>query len=61
MPSFRESDGNDSVGRLRTGRNEKCADCMVHCGYEASAVEDTFGSLSGFAKTVKITLLPTAR
>ncbi|MCE3224233.1 MAG: Radical protein, partial [Nitrospira sp.] len=34
---------------------------MVHCGYEASAVEDTFGSVSGFAKTVKITLLPTAR
>src|SRR5574342_827072 len=31
-----------------TGRNEKCADCMVHCGYEASAVEDTFGSVSGF-------------
>lgn len=24
-----------------TGRNEKCADCMVHCGYEASAVEKT--------------------
>jgi hopanoid biosynthesis associated radical SAM protein HpnH len=24
-----------------TGRYEKCADCMVHSGYEASAVEDT--------------------
>ena len=23
-----------------TGNYEKCADCMVHCGYEASAVED---------------------
>ena len=22
------------------GRNPKCANCMVHCGYEASAVED---------------------
>jgi hypothetical protein len=40
---------------MAPGRNEKCADCMVHCGYEASAVEDTFGSFSGFAKTVKIT------
>ncbi len=25
-----------------TGRNPKCANCMVHCGYEATAVEDTF-------------------
>jgi len=24
-----------------TGNYEKCADCMVHCGYEASAVNDT--------------------
>ncbi len=24
-----------------TGRYEKCANCMVHCGYEASAVADT--------------------
>jgi hopanoid biosynthesis associated radical SAM protein HpnH len=23
-----------------TGNYEKCADCMVHCGYEATAVED---------------------
>ncbi|HEU4501644.1 MAG TPA: adenosyl-hopene transferase HpnH [Nitrospira sp.] len=44
-----------------TNKNEKCADCMVHCGYEASAVEDTFGSLSGFARTAKLTLLPTSR
>ena len=29
----------DSYG---TGRYEKCADCMVHCGYEGTAVEDTF-------------------
>jgi hopanoid biosynthesis associated radical SAM protein HpnH len=25
-----------------TGNYEKCADCMVHCGYEATAVEDAF-------------------
>ncbi len=36
-----------------TGRNEKCADCMVHCGYEASAVDDTFGSLRGFLATIR--------
>lgn len=44
-----------------TGRNDQCADCMVHCGYEASAVDETFGSWSGFARTVKLTLLPNSR
>jgi len=24
-----------------TGNYEKCANCMVHCGYEATAVADT--------------------
>jgi hopanoid biosynthesis associated radical SAM protein HpnH len=28
----------DSYG---TGNYEKCADCMVHCGYEATAITDT--------------------
>jgi hopanoid biosynthesis associated radical SAM protein HpnH len=27
--------------------NPKCANCMVHCGFEASAVNDTFGSIRG--------------
>src|SRR5438128_2137068 len=35
--------------------NPHCANCMVHSGYEASAVNDTFGSLSGFLATVKAT------
>jgi len=38
--------------------NAKCADCMVHSGYEASAVDDTFGSWAGFARIVKATLRP---
>ena len=29
----------DSYG---TGRYEKCANCMAHCGYEATAAEATF-------------------
>jgi hypothetical protein len=29
---------------------------MVHSGYEASAVNDTFGSLRGFVDTIKATL-----
>ncbi|HTV56290.1 MAG TPA: adenosyl-hopene transferase HpnH [Terriglobia bacterium] len=36
--------------------NPKCANCMVHSGYEASAVNDTFGSLSGFLSTMRATL-----
>ena len=39
-PSFRalmEETDWDSYG---TGNYEKCADCMAHCGYEATAVED---------------------
>ena len=33
--------------------NEKCKDCMVHCGHEPTAVNETFGSLKGFARTFK--------
>ena len=36
--------------------NQACTDCMVHSGYEPSAVEATFGSLKGFLRTVKLTL-----
>jgi len=35
--------------------NPKCANCMVHSGYEASAVHDNFGSLRGFLATVRAT------
>src|SRR5262249_44704266 len=31
----------DSYG---TGNYEKCADCMVHCGYEATAVQDAIAN-----------------
>jgi hopanoid biosynthesis associated radical SAM protein HpnH len=40
----------------RKSGNEKCQDCMVHCGYEATAVDYTFSSLKGFAETVAVTL-----
>lgn len=33
--------------------NVKCSNCMVHSGYEASAVVDTFGSLRGLLATAK--------
>ena len=36
--------------------NRKCANCMVHSGYEASAVDDTFGSLAGIFRAARATL-----
>ncbi len=36
--------------------NPKCANCMVHSGYEASAVDHTFGGLGGLWQTVKAML-----
>jgi hypothetical protein len=33
--------------------NPRCANCMVHCGFEPSAVNHTFGSLDGMIATVK--------
>jgi hopanoid biosynthesis associated radical SAM protein HpnH len=33
--------------------NPKCANCMVHSGYEASAVDHTFSGLGGMWATVK--------
>jgi hopanoid biosynthesis associated radical SAM protein HpnH len=40
----------------RKSGNEKCRDCMVHCGYEPTAVDRTFGSPRAFGETVVVTL-----
>jgi len=40
----------------RASGNEKCQDCMVHCGHEPTAVNHAFGSLRGFSDTVVATL-----
>jgi len=36
--------------------NARCVNCMVHSGYEASAVNDTFGSLRGLLATIRAIL-----
>ena len=59
--TFRELIEDTQWENYGHGRHEKCADCMVHCGYEASAVDDTFSSWKGFSRTVKATLAPSAR
>ncbi|MBI3702359.1 MAG: adenosyl-hopene transferase HpnH [Rhizobiales bacterium] len=38
--TFRELMDDTDWDAYGTGNYEKCADCMVHCGYEASAVQD---------------------
>lgn len=60
VSTFTELMEDTNWERYGTGHNPKCADCMVHCGYEASAVEETFSSWSGFAGTVKAMLFPNA-
>jgi hopanoid biosynthesis associated radical SAM protein HpnH len=54
--SFRDLMDNtrwEDYGR-RSG-NEKCQDCMVHCGYEATAVDFTFSSWRGLRETAAAT------
>jgi hopanoid biosynthesis associated radical SAM protein HpnH len=40
--SFRELMEETEWANYGTGRNPKCANCMVHSGYEATAVNDIF-------------------
>lgn len=47
----------DWSGYGHASGNAKCRDCMVHCGFEPSAVEATFGTWSGFWRTARTTLL----
>lgn len=37
----------------RASGNPKCQDCMVHCGYEPTAVHHTFSSFGGLWGTLK--------
>ncbi len=39
--SFADLMENTDWERYGTGRNAKCNNCMAHCGYEGTAVEDT--------------------
>ena len=40
--SFQELMGDTSWENYGFGRNQKCQNCMAHCGYEGTAVDDTF-------------------
>ncbi len=41
-PSFKALMEETQWDKYGTGNNPKCANCMVHSGYEASAVDDAF-------------------
>lgn len=41
--------------------NPRCANCMVHSGYEASAVNDTFSSFGGLLATIRATFFTAHR
>ncbi|MDH5427370.1 MAG: adenosyl-hopene transferase HpnH [Nitrospirota bacterium] len=60
VSTFRELMEETEWDRYGSGRHDQCRDCMVHCGYEASAVKDTFGTWGGFFGTVRATLFPNA-
>lgn len=48
-----------SVEWAKYGRhsgNPSCSDCMVHCGYEATAVSETFGSLKALMRVARLTI-----
>ena len=40
--SFKELMAETVWGNYGTGNNPKCANCMVHCGYEPTSINDTF-------------------
>jgi hopanoid biosynthesis associated radical SAM protein HpnH len=41
VPTFKQLMDETDWDAYGVGNYEKCADCMVHCGFEASAVKDT--------------------
>ena len=41
-PTYRSLIDDTEWDKYGTGRNPKCASCMMHCGYEMTAVDDTF-------------------
>jgi hopanoid biosynthesis associated radical SAM protein HpnH len=57
VPTFKEyMELTDWDNYGNKSSNPKCQDCMVHCGFEPSAVDATFGSWAGFMATAKATM-----
>jgi hopanoid biosynthesis associated radical SAM protein HpnH len=57
VDTFRELiEETEWEGYGRASGNPDCQQCMVHCGYEPSAVDHTFGSVGGMWGTIKAML-----
>lgn len=51
--SYRELIEETPWERYGTGRDPRCADCMVHCGYEPTAVLDATGSIPNMMRALR--------
>ena len=54
--TFEELMAETDWPKYGTESNPKCANCMVHSGYEATAVDYTFSGLKGLLETAKATI-----
>jgi hopanoid biosynthesis associated radical SAM protein HpnH len=57
LPSFRELlETTDWTKYGRASGNPKCVDCMAHCGYEPSAVEDSTRTIANGIRSLRSAL-----
>jgi len=58
--SFKELMDSTDWEQYGTGKDPRCADCMVHCGYEPTAVLDATANAKNMWKSLKDTLRASA-
>ncbi len=51
--SFAELMETTAWEQYGTGRHPKCENCMVHCGYEPSAVKDSMASVGNVVRSIR--------
>lgn len=54
--SFQDLMENTDWEKYGRGKHAKCENCMVHCGYEPTAVNDSMGSVKNIMRSVSATL-----
>ncbi len=57
VKTFRELIEDTPWEKYGTGRDPRCADCMVHCGYEATAVNDATANVKNMWYSLRKDLL----
>lgn len=55
--TFKELMEDTAWDQYGTGHDPRCADCMVHCGYEATAVTDALSSPANMARSAWATFV----